>query len=157
MRPPRRQFLRLAAGAAALPALSRFARAEAYPARPVHIIAGFAAGGIVDIMARLIGQWLSERLGQSFVIENRTGAGSNLATEYVARANPDGYTLLLASSVNSWNTAIYDKLQFDFLRDIVPVASLIRGASVVEVNSECENAPRASCVGCYFSGICAAN
>ena len=136
MRPPRRRFLRLAAGVAALPALSRVARAEAYPARPVHIIAGFAAGGIVDIMARLIGQWLSERLGQSFVIENRTGAGSNLATGYVARALPDGYTLLLASSVNSWNTAIYDKLEFDFLRDIVPVASLIRAAAVMEVNPD---------------------
>src|SRR5262249_42132998 len=133
MRAPRRGFLRFAAGAAAVTAVSRFARAQAYPTRPVHLIAGFAPGGIVDIMARLIGQWLSERLGQSFIIENRTGAGSNLAAGFVARANPDGYTLQLVSPVNPWNTRLYQKLDFDFMRGIVPVASIERASAVMEV------------------------
>jgi len=124
----------LAAGTATLPVVSRIAWAETYPARPVHLLAGFPPGGIVDIIARLIGQWLSERLGQQFVIENRPGAGSNIATELVARARPDGYTLLLVSSVNSWNMAIYDNLKFNFMRDIAPIASIIRTPAVMEVN-----------------------
>ena len=134
MKLPRRKFLHLAAGAAALPAITRVASAQSYPVRPVHLLAGFPPGGIVDLIARLIGQWLSERLGQQFVIENRPGAGSNIATELVARATPDGYTLLLVSSVNAWNTAIYDKLNFNFVRDIAPVASIIRTPAVMEVN-----------------------
>src|SRR5580704_2941326 len=134
MRLPRRTFLGLATGAAALSAVTRLTRAQSYPARPVHLLAGFPPGGIVDIVARLIGQWLSERLGQQFVIENRPGAGSNIATELVVRARPDGYTLLLVSSVNSWNTAIYDNLNFDFMRDIAPIASIVRTPAVMEVN-----------------------
>jgi tripartite-type tricarboxylate transporter receptor subunit TctC len=134
MKLPRRKFLHLAAGAAALPTVSRIACAQAYPTRPVHLIAGFPPGGVVDIMARLIGQWLSERLGQQFVIENRSGASSNIATEFVARAKPDGYTLLLVNAANAWNMAIYDNLKFDFIRDIAPVASLARGGGVMEVN-----------------------
>jgi tripartite-type tricarboxylate transporter receptor subunit TctC len=134
MKLPRRKFLHLAAGAAALPAITRVASAQSYPVRPVHLLAGFPPGGIVDLIARLIGQWLSERLGQQFVIENRPGAGSNIATELVARAKPDGYTLLLVSSVNAWNTAIYDNLNFNFVRDIAPAASIIRTPAVMEVN-----------------------
>jgi tripartite-type tricarboxylate transporter receptor subunit TctC len=134
MKLPRRKFLHLAAGAAALPAITRVASAQSYPVRPVHLLAGFPPGGIVDLIARLIGQWLSERLGQQFVIENRPGAGSNIATELVARAKPDGYTLLLVSSVNAWNTAIYDNLNFNFVRDIAPIASIIRTPAVMEVN-----------------------
>ena len=130
----RRQFLYLAAGAAALPAAPRIASALDYPTRPVHLIVGFAAGGIDDIIARLIGQFLSERLGQPFVIENRPGAGSNIATEGVARARPDGYTLLKISSVNAWNATIYDNLSFNFIRDIAPVASIVRAPFVMEVN-----------------------
>ena len=120
MKLPRRRFVHLAAGAAAFPAVSRLAWAQTYPTRPVHLIAGFPPGGIVDIVARLIGQWLSERLGQPFVTENRVGAGSNIATELVTKAQPDGYTLLLVSSVNSWNTAIYDNLKFNFIRTSRP-------------------------------------
>jgi tripartite-type tricarboxylate transporter receptor subunit TctC len=130
----RRKVLRLAAGAALLSLVSRAALALDYPTRPVHLLAGFPPGGIIDIIARLIGQWLSERLGQSFVIENRVGGGSNIATELVARAAPDGYTLLLANAVNSWNTTLYNHLNFDFSRDIAPVASISRGGSVMEVN-----------------------
>src|SRR5205823_10311479 len=131
---PRRQFLHLAAAAAALPAVSGFAWAQTYPSRPVRIIVGFAAGGPNDILARLIGQWLSERLGQQFVIENRPGAGSNIATEAVVRAPPDGYTLLLVGSPNAINATLYDNLNFNFMRDIAPVASLIRGALVMVVH-----------------------
>jgi tripartite-type tricarboxylate transporter receptor subunit TctC len=131
---PRRRFLHLAAGAAALPAVARVARAQAYPTRPVRLIVGFAAGGPADISARLIGQWLSERLGQTFIIENRPGAGGNLATEMVVRARPDGYTLLEASSTNAWNTTLYRNLSFDFIRDIAPVASVCRYAGVMVVN-----------------------
>jgi tripartite-type tricarboxylate transporter receptor subunit TctC len=131
---PRRRFLRLAAGAAALPAASRVAQAQAYPARPVHLISTFAAGGPNDITARLIGQWLSERLGQQFVVDNRTGAGGNIGTEVVVRAPPDGYTLLLVSSANAVNATLYDKLSFDFIRDIVPVASVISVPNVMIVN-----------------------
>jgi tripartite-type tricarboxylate transporter receptor subunit TctC len=129
----RRQFLHLAAGAA-LPVVSRFAWAQAYPTRPVRVVVGFPAGGTSDIVARVLGQWLSERLGQQFVIENRPGAGSNLATEAVARAAPDGYTLLLIGGANTINATLFDKLNFDFLRDIVPVASVFETPLVVEVN-----------------------
>jgi tripartite-type tricarboxylate transporter receptor subunit TctC len=131
---PRRRFLHLAAGAAALPAVSRTAWAQSYPARPVHIIVGFSAGGPNDILARLIGEWLSKRFSQPFVIENRPGAGSNLATEAVVRAPPDGYTLLLVGSPNAINATLYDKLDFNFIRDIAPVASFIRGPLVMVVH-----------------------
>ena len=134
MKLPRRKFLHLAAGAAALPALPRVASALDYPTRPVHLLVGFAAGGPLDTSARLISQWLSERLGQPFVIENRPGAGSNLATEIVARAPPDGYTLLEASAANAWNAALYDNLSFNFIRDIALVAGVRRAAGVMEVN-----------------------
>jgi tripartite-type tricarboxylate transporter receptor subunit TctC len=134
MKFPRRQFLHLAAGAGALPALPRLAWALDYPTRPVHLLVGFAAGGPLDTSARLIGQWLSERLGQPFVIENRPGAGSNLATEIVTRAPPDGYTLLEASAANAWNAALYDNLSFNFIRDIALVAGVRRAAGVMEVN-----------------------
>jgi tripartite-type tricarboxylate transporter receptor subunit TctC len=134
MKPSRRTFLHLAAGAAALPAVSRIARAQTYPARPVHIIVGFAAGLSSDITARLTGQWLSERLGQQFVIENRTGAATNIATEAVVRAPPDGYTLLFVTAANAVNAALYDKLNFNFIRGIVPVAGIIRVPGVMEVN-----------------------
>src|SRR5262245_57937367 len=120
MKLPRRQFLHLAVGVAALPALPRTARAQAYPSRPVRIIVGFPAGGPTDFVARLIGQWLSERLGQPFVIENRPGAGSNIGTEAVVRALADGYTLLLVSASNFTNAALYDKLNFNFVEDIAP-------------------------------------
>jgi tripartite-type tricarboxylate transporter receptor subunit TctC len=132
---PRRQFLRLAAGAAALPAATRLAFAQAYPARPVHIVVGFGAGTGLDIYARLVGQWLSDRLGQSFVIDNRPGAGTNLATESVVNAAPDGYTLLMASTAAFTNAALYDNLRFNFIRDIAPVASLTRSAFVMVVNT----------------------
>jgi tripartite-type tricarboxylate transporter receptor subunit TctC len=134
MKVPRRQFLQLAAGAAALPAVSRIARAQAYPTRPVRIIVGFAAGNTADITARLIGQWLSERLGQPFIIENRPGAGSNIGTEAVVHAPPDGYTFLLVLSANTINATLYDKLNFNFIRDIAPVASILRTTLVMEVN-----------------------
>src|SRR5437660_7385153 len=129
--PHRRQFLHLAAGAAALPALSRVARAQAYPTRPVRIIVGFPAGGSSDIYARLIGQSLSERLGQPFVIENRPGAAGNIATAAVVNAPPDGYTLLFVTLSNAINATLYDKLNYDFLRDMVPVASIARSPAVL--------------------------
>src|SRR5262245_47276143 len=119
----RRQFLHLAASAAALPAMPRIARAQTYPTRPVRIIVGFAPGGGQAISARLMGQWLSERLGQPFIIENRPGASSNIATEAVVRASPDGYTLLLVGTPNAVNATLYDKLNYDFIRDIAPIAS----------------------------------
>jgi tripartite-type tricarboxylate transporter receptor subunit TctC len=134
MKLARRRILQLAASAAALPALPRVASAETYPSRPVHLLVGYAAGGVNDIVARLTGQWLSERLGQQFVIEDRPGAGSNLATEVVVRANPDGYTLLEASTSNAWNAAIYQNLNFDFIRDIAPVASTVQTYNVMVVN-----------------------
>ena len=133
MKFPRRGFLRLAAGAAALPAVSRVAWAQTYPVRPVRWIVGFAAGGLNDILARLIGQSLSERLGQPFIIENRPGAGGNIATEAVANAPPDGYTLLLVGSSNTINPALYDRLNFNFLRDIAGVAGIVRVPLVMEV------------------------
>jgi tripartite-type tricarboxylate transporter receptor subunit TctC len=134
MKLPRRSLLHLAGGAAALPALSGIASAVDYPTRPVRLIVGFPPGGGVDIAARLVGQWLSERLGQSFVVENRPGAASNVATEAVVRAAPDGYTLLLAFSVNAINATLYDNLNFNFVRDIAPVAAIIREPDIMVVN-----------------------
>ena len=134
MKLPRRQFLHLAAGAAALPTLSGVAGAQGYPARPVRIIVGFAAGGTADIIARLMGQWLSERLGQPFIIENRPGGGTNIATEAVAKASPDGYTLLLVIETSAINATLYNRLNFDFIRDIAPVASISRFPLVMVVN-----------------------
>jgi tripartite-type tricarboxylate transporter receptor subunit TctC len=131
---PRRKFLHLAAGAAALPAVSRIARAQTYPTRPVRVVAPFAAGGPADIVARLIAQWLSERLGQPFVIENRPGAAGNIGTEAVVKSPPDGYTLLLAGTPNTINATLYDKLNFNFIRDIAPVAGVLRGPYVMVVN-----------------------
>jgi tripartite-type tricarboxylate transporter receptor subunit TctC len=131
---PRRQFLHLAAGAAAIPAVSRFAWAQGYPAKPVRWIVPFPPGGGTDVVARLIGQWLSERLGQPFVIENRPGAATNIGTEAVVRAAADGYTLLLVASVNEINATLYDKLSFNFIRDIAPVASLMRQPLIMLVN-----------------------
>src|SRR6266446_8429908 len=130
----RRRFLRLAAGAAALPAVSRFAWAQGYPTRPVRIIVPLAPAGTVDIIARMMGQWLSERLGQQFVIENRTGAGTILGTEAVVRALPDGYTLLMADVSAAFNPALYDKLNFNFIRDIAPVANVVRVPNVIAVH-----------------------
>lgn len=117
-----------------MPAISTVAKAEAYPSRPVHLIVFYAAGGGNDINARLMGQWLSERLGQSFVVENRPGGGGNLGTEYVVRAAPDGYTLLLSSTANTVNASLYDKLDFDFVRDIAPVASISREPNILVIN-----------------------
>jgi len=134
MKLPRRQFLHLAAGATALPAVSRIARAQAYPSRPVRIVVGLTAGSASDIVARLVGQSLSERLGQQFVVENRPGAGTNIAAEAVVRSAPDGYTLLLAASPNAINASLYDKLSFNFIRDIAPVAAISREPNVVLVN-----------------------
>jgi tripartite-type tricarboxylate transporter receptor subunit TctC len=134
MKLPRRNFLHLAASAAALPSLSHVAWAQAYPSRPVRIIVPTAPAGAGDILARLMGQWLSERLGQQFIIDNRPGAGSNIATEAVVRAPPDGYTLLLAGTPNAVNVTLYDKLSFSFLRDIAPVAGIIRAPFVMAVN-----------------------
>jgi tripartite-type tricarboxylate transporter receptor subunit TctC len=134
MRLSRRQFLQLAAGAGALPAVSRIARAQVYPTRPVRIIVGFPAGGPADIVARLMAQWLSERLGQQFVIENRPGAASNVGTEAALKAPPDGYTLLQVTSTNAVNVAFYDNLNFNFASDIAPVAGIIRVPFVMELN-----------------------
>jgi len=134
MKLPRRQFLHLAAGAAALPAVSRIARAQTYPTRPVRMIVGFAPGGGNDILARVIGQWLSERFGQQFIIENRPGAATNVATEIAVRAPGDGYTLLLVGPANAINATLYEKLNFNFIRDITPVGSLVRLPLVMVVN-----------------------
>ena len=135
MKLPRRQFLHLATGAAALPAVSRIARAQAYPTRPVRIVVGFPAGGGADIVARLLGQWLSERLGQPFIVENRPGAASNIASEAVAKAAPDGYTLLLViMPPNAINATLYDKLNFNFIRDIEPIAGLTSDPLVMLLN-----------------------
>jgi tripartite-type tricarboxylate transporter receptor subunit TctC len=130
----RRQFLRLAAGGSALTMAPRIARGQAYPSRPVHIVVGFGAGTGLDLYARIIGQWLSDRIGQPVVIDNRPGAGTNLATELVVNSAPDGYTLLMASTAAFTNAALYDNLRFNFIRDIAPVASLSRGAFVMVVN-----------------------
>jgi len=126
--------LHLAAGAAALPAVSRIARAQAYPSRPVRLVVGFAAAGTTDIGARLISQWLAERLGQQFIVENRPGGGSSLAAEFVVRAPADGYTLLLSTVANAINTSFYKNLSFDFIRDITPVADLMHVPLVMEIN-----------------------
>jgi tripartite-type tricarboxylate transporter receptor subunit TctC len=134
MRVPRRQFLHLAAGAAALPTVSRIARAETYPTRPVRLIEGFGAGGAADIVARLIGQRLSERLGQQFVIENRPGATGNIAAGAVVNARPDGYTLLICVTAHAINATLNDKLNFNFTRDIAPVSGIIRGPFIMVVN-----------------------
>jgi tripartite-type tricarboxylate transporter receptor subunit TctC len=133
MKLPRRQFLHLAAGAA-IPAVSRVARAQAYPTRPVRVMVGFAPGQAIDIVTRIIGQRLSDRLGQQFIIENRPGAGGNIATEVVARAPADGYTLLAIGSNNMINPTLYQNLNYDFIRDIAPVASVYRVPQVMEVN-----------------------
>ena len=130
----RRQFLHLAASAAALPVFSRITLAQSYPMRPVHVIVGFPAGSGPDITARLMAQWISEHLGQSFVIENRPGAASNIATELVVRASPDGYTLLTAVTSNAINATFYDNLNFNFVRDIAPVAGMVRSPYVMVVN-----------------------
>ncbi len=127
----RRTFVGLATGAAALPAVARVARAQTYPARPVRVLVGYAPGGVTDIAARLIGAWLSDRMGQQFVIENRPGASSNIATGTVARAAPDGYTLLLASTSNAFNASLYDRLDFNFIHDLAPVASIARDAFIL--------------------------
>jgi len=134
MKLPRRQFLQLAASAAALPAVSRIARAQAYPTRPVRIVVGFNPGGSPDVAARLIGQWLSSRLGQQFVIENRTGGGGNIATEMVIKAAPDGYTLHLATTSSAINATLYGNLNFNFIQDIAPVAGVVRVPNVMEIN-----------------------
>jgi tripartite-type tricarboxylate transporter receptor subunit TctC len=134
MKLPRRKFLYLAAGAAAFPVATRIASAESYPSRPVHIIVGFPPGGATDINARLIGQWLSERLGQPFIIENRPGAGSNIGTELVVHAVPDGYTVLLAGPPTAINATLYEKLNFNFIRDIAPIASIVREPLIMVVN-----------------------
>jgi tripartite-type tricarboxylate transporter receptor subunit TctC len=134
MKLARRTFVRLAAGAAGLPIIPRVAWTQTYPSRPVHIIVGFAPGGSTDLLARLMGQWLSERLGQQFVVENRPGAAGNIATEAVARAAPDGHTLLLIDTQPAINATLFDKLSFDFIRDITPVGGIIRMPAVMVVN-----------------------
>ena len=134
MKPPRRRFLRLAASAAALPAVSRFAWAQTYPTRPVRVIVPFAAGGGTDITARLMGQWLSDRLGQPFVIENRPGGGTNIGTEAAVKSPADGYTLLVVGTSNTVNPSLYEKLNFNLIRDIAPVGGIIRAPYVMVVN-----------------------
>jgi len=131
---PRRKFLHLTAGTAALPVASHFAWAQTYPSRPVRIIAGFPPGGFTDTTARLISNWLSERIGQQFFVENRPGAGSTIATESVVRSPPDGYTLLVATDANAYNATLYDNLKFNFIKDMTPVASIGRVAFVMVVN-----------------------
>ena len=134
MRLPRRTFLRLAAGTVALPAAARVASAQTYPSRPIRLILGFAAGGSADIVARLIAQFVSERVGQPVIVENRTGASSNLAGEAVARSAPDGYTLLFVTTVNAINATFFDNLKFDLKRDFAPVSGVTRVPNVLEVN-----------------------
>jgi tripartite-type tricarboxylate transporter receptor subunit TctC len=148
MKLPRRKFLHLAAAAAALPAASRFVWADTYPSRPVRIIVGFPAGNSSDTVARLAGQSLSERLGQSFIIENRPGAAGNIATEFVVRAPPDGYTLLFVSQANAVNATLYDELNFNFMRDIAPVASICGVPNVMGRQSihSSQDGPRVHCL-----------
>jgi tripartite-type tricarboxylate transporter receptor subunit TctC len=134
MKLPRRNFLYLAAGVAALPAVSPMASAQAYPTRPVRLVSGFPAGGPNDLLARLIGQWLSERLGQQFIIENRPGAGSNIAVELVVKSPPDGYTLLMVSTPNAINATLYERLNFNFIRDIMPVGAIVLVPNVMVVH-----------------------
>src|SRR5262249_2673334 len=130
----RRRFLRIAAGAAMLPAALRIARAQSYPARPVHLISGFPPGGPNDLLARLMGQWLAQRLRQPFVVQNRPGAASNIATEAVVRAAPDGYTLLMAATPNAINATLYEKLSYNFIRDIAPIAAIMRVPNLMVVH-----------------------
>jgi tripartite-type tricarboxylate transporter receptor subunit TctC len=134
MKPPRRQFLHLAAAAIAIPAVPRIVQSASYPARPVRLIVGFPPGGLTDTVARLLAQGLSERFGQQFIVEDQPGAGTNLATETVVRAVPDGYTFLMATSSNAINATLYDKLKFNFIHDIAPVASIARTPLIMEVN-----------------------
>jgi tripartite-type tricarboxylate transporter receptor subunit TctC len=134
MKLPRRQFLHLAAGAAALPAVARIARAQTYPSRPVRMIVGYAPAGAGDISTRLMGQWLSERLGQQFIVENRPGAGTNIATEAVVKAAQDGYTLLMSSAANAINATLYERLNFNFIRDLTPIAGIMRVPHVIVVH-----------------------
>src|SRR5215471_16621733 len=134
MQLPRRKFLHLGAGAAVLPVVSRIATAQAYPSRPVRLVVGFAAGGTQDVIARLLGSWLSERLGQQIVIENRAGAASNIAAEAVIKSPPDGYTLFMVGPNNAINASLYDRLSFDFVRDFAPVAGILRVPNVMEVH-----------------------
>jgi tripartite-type tricarboxylate transporter receptor subunit TctC len=134
MKLPRRTFLHLAAGAAALPAVSRIAWAQTYPTRPVRIIVGYAPGGAGDISMRLLGRWLSEQFGQQFIVENRTGAGTNIATESVVRAAADGYTLLMSSAANAINATLYDRLNFNFIRDTTPISGILRVPHVIVVH-----------------------
>jgi tripartite-type tricarboxylate transporter receptor subunit TctC len=143
MKLQRRRFLHLAAGAAAVPAVSRLASAQAYPTRPVRIVVGFPAGGSNDLYGRLIAQWLSERLGQQFVVENRAGAGGNIGTEAVAHAAPDGYTLLVATSGDAWNATLYDNLKYNFIRDFSAIAPISRepGALVVHPSVPARSVP----------------
>src|SRR5436190_821333 len=131
---PRRRLLQLAGATLALPAIARIARAQTYPAKPVRLIIGYTPGGSADLTARLMAQWLTERLGQSFVVESRPGGGTNIATEAVVRAPPDGYTLLLVAPANAINATLYEKLNYDFIRDMAPVAGLNRFPNVMEVN-----------------------
>jgi tripartite-type tricarboxylate transporter receptor subunit TctC len=134
MKLPRRKFLHLAAGVAAVPSVSRFAWAQAYPTRPVHLIVPFGPAGATDITARFIGQWLSDRLGEQFIVENRPGAGGNIATEAVVRASPDGYTLLYVTTANASNATLYDKLNFNFVSDIAPIAPIVSFPYIMVVN-----------------------
>jgi tripartite-type tricarboxylate transporter receptor subunit TctC len=134
MKIPRRQFMRIAAGTAVQPIVSRVAWAQTYPSRPVRLVVSFPAGGTADVLGRLMGQWLSEHLGQPFIIENRPGAGSNIGTEFVVRALPDGYTLLEINSAGAINATLYEKLNFNFIRDIAPVAGIVRTPLIMEVN-----------------------
>jgi tripartite-type tricarboxylate transporter receptor subunit TctC len=134
MKLPRRKFLHLAAGSAALPAVSRVAWAQGYPTRPVRLVVGYAPGGAGDISMRLLGQWLSERFGQQFIVENRTGAGTNIATESVVRATADGYTLLMSSAANAINATLYDRLNFNFIRDTTPISGILRTPHVIVVH-----------------------
>jgi len=135
MKLPRRQFLRLAAGVAAFPAVSGFARADGYPTRPVHLLVGFAAGGNFDVVARIIGEWMSEQLHQPVIVENRPGASSNLATEAAVRAPADGYTLILGGAVNAVNATLFEKLSFNFISDLAPVAQLVEFPNVMTVGA----------------------
>jgi tripartite-type tricarboxylate transporter receptor subunit TctC len=134
MKFPRRQFLHLAASAAALPAVSRVARAQAYPTRPVRILCGYPPGGVTDIYARIIAQWLSERFGQQFIVENKPGAGGIIAAESLVRAAPDGHTLLLATSGDAWNATLYPNLKFNFAREVAAVAPMARGPGILVVH-----------------------